>query len=233
MTNEIELASAAHLGVEPPRALEGRGRTELSVIWLHGMGQGPEHPEAVARRLALPEAGVRGVFPRAPAQSRSSLTGRSASSWFVQSIDRLWMVDLPSLQATETKLHALIDSEVERFGAGRVALAGFSQGAVTALYCGLRYRLPLAGIAVYAAFPLRGLDFFDEQHPVTASVPLWIGHGRRDWVVPFGSGEQVRDELSSRGHPVQWRRYRGGHEIFGGVGGELAEFFEGLKGHGS
>ena len=209
--------------------LEAVGRTELSVVWLHGMGHGPRHMAEVAERLGLPGSGVRGVFPCAPAQAVSPLTGRSATVWFKQSVDRLWQADLPTLRAAEQRVRALLDAEVERFGADRVALAGFSQGAVTALYSGLRYRLPLAGIAVYAAFPLRSVDFFDPQDRATAGVPVWMGHGVRDWVVPYRIGKEVRQQLADRGHPVAWNWYQGGHEVFGGVGDELVGFFEKVK----
>jgi phospholipase/carboxylesterase len=198
----------------------------LSVIWLHGIGQGPEHVRAVAHWLALPEAGVRGVFPRAPAAVVSALTGRAASTWFIQNLSTL-EADQPSLVAAERRLRPLIDAEVERFGAQRVALAGFSQGGVMALYSGLRYRLPLAGIAVYAAFPLRNLDIFDSLSQSTSKVPIWMGHGVHDWVIPYYNGEQLKQLLIDRGHPVTWHWYQGGHEIFGGVSTELAEFFEG------
>lgn len=215
--------------VPVPEIFEDPGRAALSVIWLHGIGQGPEHVRAVACRLAPPEAGVRGVFPRAPATLVSAVTGRPASSWFIQTLSKSMRADQPSLLTAERRLRALIDAEVERFGAHRVALAGFSQGGVMALYSGLRYRLPLAGIAVYAVFPLHGVEFFESLSPATSKVPIWMGHGVRDWVVPYSSGKKLRQLLIDRGHPVTWHWYQGGHEIFGGVSAELTEFFDGLR----
>jgi len=214
--------------VSAPEAFEDPGRAALSVIWLHGIGQGPEHVRAVAHRVAPPEAGVRGVFPRGSATLVSALTGRPASSWFIQSLSTHMRADPASLLAAERRLCALIDAEVERFGAHRVALAGFSQGGVMALYGGLRYRLPLAGIAVYAVFPLDGMQFLGSLSPATSKVPLWMGHGVRDWVVPYSTGKELRRLLIDRGHPVTWHWYQGGHEIFGGVSTELTEFFDGL-----
>ena len=200
----------------------------FSVIWLHGIGQDPEDVRAVAHRLAPPEAGVRGVFPRAPATVLSPLTGRAASTWFIMNLHTL-QADQPSLVAAERRLRPLIDAEVERFGAQRVALAGFSQGGVMALYSGLRYRLPLAGIAVYAAFPLNNVGISDSLSLSTSKVPIWMGHGADDWVIPYDNGEELKQLLTDRGHPVAWHRYQGGHETFGGVCSELAEFFQACK----
>ena len=220
-----ETGTTADGAVSALEIMEVPRRTDLSVIWLHGIGQGPGHVQAVARRLALPEAGVRGVFPRAPGMLVSAVTGRPASTWFIQSLDKYMRADQSGLMDAERRLRTLIDTEVERFGAQRVALAGFSQGAVMALHSGLRYRLPLAGLALYAAFPLRDLDLLDSVSPATSQVPIWMGHGVRNWVVPYSSGKELRKLLIDRGHPVNWHWYQGGHETFGGVSAELAEFF--------
>jgi phospholipase/carboxylesterase len=212
------------------RIIDDPRRTDLSVIWLHGIGQGPGHVWAVARRLGLPEAGVRGVFPRAPGTVVSAVTGRAASTWFTQTLSKEMRVDLSSLADSDRWVRALIDAEVGRFGARRVALAGFSQGAVMALYTGLRYRVALAGLALYAAFPPQNLDLLDSASPATARVPVWMGHGRRDWVVPYWTGDGLRRQLADRGHPVSWHRYPGGHETFGGVAAELTGFFRDCAG---
>jgi phospholipase/carboxylesterase len=145
-------------------------------------------------------------------------------------VNKLWLADVPSLLAAEQRIRTVIDAEVERFGAHRVALAGFSQGAVMALYCGLRYRAPLAGIAVYASFPLRDVELFDPDDVRTVDVPIWMGHGVRDWVAPYQMGKELRRQLADRGHPITWNWYPGEHEVYGGVGEELAAFFESRKG---
>jgi phospholipase/carboxylesterase len=215
--------------VSAPEILEGPGRTELSIIWLHGVGQGPQDMLAVAQRFALHEAGVRGVFPRAPARLVSAVTGQPASAWFQPGFDTQWRADQPSLHAAERWVHALIDAEVKRFGPRRVALAGFSQGGTMALYSGLRYPLPLAGIAVYAAFRTDGMEFPDPPATAALKVPIWMGHGADDWVVPLFEGRELARSLGRQRHPVFFHLYQGGHEAFGGVSTELATFSERLR----
>ncbi|MGW0582775.1 hypothetical protein ACWD25_44235 [Streptomyces sp. NPDC002920] len=59
---------------------------------------------------------------------------------------------------------------------------------------------------------------------------MWIGHGARDWIVPESSGADLRDLLTSWGHPVTWQRYPGGHEPFAGVRASLPDFLTGVLG---
>ena len=64
------------------------------------------------------------------------------------------------------------------------------------------------------------------RNEANTELPLWLGHGRRDWVIPYFVGVEARDLLTANGHPVEWHKYPGAHEAFGGVGPELAEFLD-------
>jgi phospholipase/carboxylesterase len=205
---------------------EARSPERLSVIWLHGMGQDTADAAAVVDRLGLAEQGVRAVFPRAPAQAKSPITGARTRAWVDQSVLKLGQTDPATLAATELGLRRLIEEEAKRVGSERVVLAGFSQGAAMALYTALRYPEPLGGVALYAAFPFGDVPLIESRSEANAGLPVWLGHGRRDWVIPYFIGIDVRDLLKEHGHPVEWHRYPGAHEAFGGVGSELAEFLD-------
>ncbi|GAA1967539.1 alpha/beta hydrolase [Catenulispora subtropica] len=205
---------------------EARGPERVSVIWLHGMGQDTGHPAAIADRLGLAEQGVRAVFPRAPAQAKSSITGAPTRAWVDQSVLKLGTTDPVTLAATEEGLRHLIEEESKRVGAEHVVLAGFSQGAAMALYVALRYPERLGGLALYAAFRFGDVPLMESRSAANAELPVWLGHGRRDWVIPYFIGIDVRDLLEEHGHPVEWHKYPGAHEAFGGVGSELAEFLD-------
>jgi phospholipase/carboxylesterase len=203
---------------------QAHGPERMSVIWLHGMGQDTGHAAAIVDRLGLAEQGVRAVFPRAPAQARSPITGARARAWVDQSVLKLGKTDPETLAATELGLQRLVEEEAKRIGAERVVLAGFSQGAAMALYVALRYPERLGAVALYAAFPFGDVPLMESRSAANAGLPVWLGHGRRDWVIPYFVGIGVRDLLREHGHPVEWHKYPGEHEAFGGVGAELAEF---------
>ncbi|MFJ8793514.1 alpha/beta hydrolase [Streptomyces sp. NPDC102462] len=220
---------------EPPEyeEIEPGGPHRGTVVWLHGIGQVPGELAAVADRLRLAEAGVRGVFPRAPVTAPSLLTGLPVPCWFPQSILALDRIDVEGLFAALRPLTALLTAETERIGAGRTVIAGFSQGATVALSLALGHPEPLAGTALYAPYlPPDPTVLLPGGRPAEANarLPVWIGHGARDWIVPERSGTGMRDLLTAWGHPVTFQRYPGGHEPFGGVRASLPDFLGAVLG---
>ncbi|MFJ8142973.1 alpha/beta hydrolase [Streptomyces sp. NPDC096013] len=204
-----------------------QGPHRATVVWLHGIGQVPGDLTAVAERLRLAEAGVRGVFPRAPVTAPSLLTGLPVPCWFPQSVLALDRIDTEGLFAALGPLGALLTAETERIGAGRTVVAGFSQGATVALSLALGHPEPLAGTALYAPYLPSDLTATlpgGRPGAANARLPVWIGHGARDWIVPERSGAGLRDLLTDWGHPVTWQRYPGGHEPFAGVKASLPDF---------
>lgn len=209
--------------------LAPEGETRATVIWLHGMGQDSDSLIPVARQSDLPRAGVRNVFPRAPRQSLGLRGNERARAWFRQRIFALEHADLPTLLATESRLRDLVAAESAAAGSKRVLLAGFSQGAAMALIAGLRYPERLGGIILYDPYTPAELPLSSTRSPANADLPIWIGHGRYDWIVPAFVGEGVRDLLLSWGHPVSWREYHdypNTHEPFSGAARDLRAFLD-------
>jgi phospholipase/carboxylesterase len=122
-----------------------------------------------------------------------------------------------------------VAAESAAAGSKRVVLAGFSQGAAMALIAGLRYPERLGGIILYDPYTPAELPLADTRSPANADLPVWIGHGRYDWIIPAVVGEGVRDLLLSWGHPVSWREYHdypNTHEPFSGAAGDLRAFLD-------
>jgi phospholipase/carboxylesterase len=196
-----------------------------TVIWLHGIGQAPGVFADLVRRLGLQAFGVRNVFPRAPEQHVSMFTGDTVPAWFEQKIADLKQADLKELHASERKLHALVAAESQRIGADRIFLAGFSQGAALALIAGLRYPERLGGLVLYAPYMLKKVGLAGSRSPSNLAVPIWIGHGRQDFVVSVRQGGWVRNALRKWGYTVFWHMYEGAHETFGGAVDDVRRFF--------
>ena len=99
-------------------------------------------------------------------------------------------------------LDATIDAECARLGlpASRVAMAGFSQGAMMVLYAGLRRPTPPAAILAYsgALLDTPALAAEVQGHP-----PVLLVHGESDDVVPFAQGPAAEATLRRLGVPVQ------------------------------
>jgi phospholipase/carboxylesterase len=95
----------------------------------------------------------------------------------------------------------------------RLALAGFSQGAATALYTGLHRQKQIAGIAAFSG-ALPGISHL--QREIVSRPPVLLVHGEADTVVPFQSMSQTKAALETFGVPVKGAARQGlGHAIDG------------------
>jgi phospholipase/carboxylesterase len=197
-----------------------------SVIWLHGLGQDIGVMKGVAAGLELTRSGVRSVYVNAPHRLLGLVRKTQVRAWFVQKVSNLASADPATLRAMRGALTAVVDAESALVGSTRVVLAGFSQGAAMALSVGLRHPARLGGLALYAPFLVREGDGASALSPANAGLPVWIGHGRRDWTVPMSTGIEVRDALAERGYDVSWHRYPGVHEPFAGAARDLRAFID-------
>ncbi len=98
-------------------------------------------------------------------------------------------------------LDGFIDAELARLGlpADRYALVGFSQGAMMALYAGLRRAVAPRAILAYS-----GALVAPEQLAARAnSAPVLLVHGESDGVVPASLSRNAAAALRAAGVPVQ------------------------------
>ncbi|HUI21334.1 MAG TPA: dienelactone hydrolase family protein [Methylocella sp.] len=93
----------------------------------------------------------------------------------------------------------------------RLALAGFSQGAATALYAGLHRQRRIAGIVAFSgALPESALL----PGQIVSKPPVLLVHGTADPVVPFQSMACAKGVLETAGIPVRAMARPGlGHAI--------------------
>ena len=53
----------------------------------------------------------------------------------------------------------------------------------------------------------------DERSAANADVPIFMGHGRSDGIVPMALGTTSRDALRALGHDVEWHEYPMAHAV--------------------
>ena len=109
-------------------------------------------------------------------------------------------------------VNAYIDSVKERFGVNdsQIALVGFSQGTMTALYVGLRRERPLAAIVGFSGAMLGGEEL------VKNDTPVCLIHGEYDEVVPYAALAHAKSHLEKAGIAVETHaRPNLGHSIDG------------------
>jgi phospholipase/carboxylesterase len=98
-------------------------------------------------------------------------------------------------------LDSFIDFELSRLGlpADAYALMGFSQGAMTALYTGLRRRVPPRAILAFSGALLAA----DAIAALPSRPPVLLVHGLEDAVVPVERSRQAQSVLEAAGYPVE------------------------------
>jgi phospholipase/carboxylesterase len=178
------------------------GRPGKLVVLLHGLGaDGFDLIDlAPGWGKAVPQAAF--VAPHAPEPCDIAPYGRQ---WFsVQ--DRTPARMLAGVESAAAHLHAFLDAETARLGltAADVALMGFSQGAMTALFTGLRRDPPPAAILAYAG-RLIGAEALPAA--LRGRPPVLLVHGEDDDVVPVQGSQDAERVLQGLGVPVEsaWR----------------------------
>lgn len=188
-----------------------------SLIWLHGLGASGDDFVPLVPHLDLP--GVRYVFPHAPLSAVTINGGMVMPSWYdIRSLDHrnANREDPVGVAAAAEHVRALIAREVERgVPEDRIVLAGFSQGAATALYTALRHPRPLLGAIVLSGYLVLDRTLDAEITEAARATPMWFGHGTRDAVVPVEGGRASFRAVSERGVPAEWHDWPIGHEVGG------------------
>jgi phospholipase/carboxylesterase len=186
-------------GLDGPRWGPASGEAPRSlVVLLHGLGaDGYDLIDlAPGWGKAVPDAAF--VAPHAPDPCDLAPYGRQ---WFSVA-DRTPARMLAGIRVAAEALDAFLDAELARLGLapGRVALMGFSQGAMTALFCGLRRRPGPAAILAYSG-RLVGADVLPAE--MRSRPPVLLVHGEADDVVPVEGSREAARALEAAGVPVE------------------------------
>jgi len=190
----------------PPRS--GRAARQL-VVFLHGLGADGNDLIGLAPYFAeqLPDAGF--LSPHAPFACDMAPIGRQWFSMKERTPDAL----LRGLETARPLVDSFLDQALATSGLGddSLALVGFSQGTMIALYIALRRKLPIASLVGFS-----GLLAAPERlaAELTARPPVLLIHGDQDPVVHFDMMAQASNALQRVQVPVTSLRCPGlGHSI--------------------
>jgi len=195
--------------------IETGGAVRSAIVWMHGLGADGHDFEPIVPHLGLKDRGVRFVFPHAPRRAVTINGGLLMPAWFdVRSQDFGADIDASGIRASVVQVEALIAREKERgVPAGRILLAGFSQGGVIALCSALRHPERLAGVMGLSTFLTAEALVEGDLSAANAGLPVFMGHGDEDPMIPIAWAEAARDRLLALGHPVAWKSYPMAHQV--------------------
>ena len=186
---------------------------QASVIWLHGLGADGHDFAPVIEQLNIPQ--VRFILPHAPSLALTINGGQVMPAWFdLTHSDLAAREDAAGIHASEQAILRLIAREnVRGIPANKIVLAGFSQGGAIALHTGLHYQQRLAGILALSTWLPLQAELTSTSPDTNQGLPVFIGHGRTDSVVPFIRAQQARDLLIKLGYSVTDHDYEMAHSV--------------------
>jgi phospholipase/carboxylesterase len=199
MTNKLKFLES-----EPA---SGR-KAEQLIIFLHGYGADGADLIEMAPYFAssLPDAHF--MSPNAPQKCEVGF----GYQWFSLQ-DRAEAKMLAGVKNAAPILNDFIDEKIKELGLEDkdVALIGFSQGTMMALYTSLRRSKPMAGVLGYSGALVAPHLLKDE---IKSRPELCLVHGEMDDVVPFEAFEDAMSALQKQGITVHgYSQPRLGHGI--------------------
>jgi phospholipase/carboxylesterase len=185
-----------------------------SIVWMHGLGADGHDFAPVVPELALPFA-ARFVFPHAPMRPVTINYGAVMRAWYdVRGVGGERREDVDGVRESAEQIEVLIAREHARgVPAGRIVLAGFSQGGAMALHTGLRHRERLAGVLALSCFLPLADRLGEEVSAANRDVPIFFAHGRFDELIPMARAERAREILAGLGYRVEWHDYPMPHSV--------------------
>jgi phospholipase/carboxylesterase len=186
-----------------------------AVIWLHGLGADGYDFVDIVPMLGLKAIPTRFVFPHAPMRSVTINGGAVMRAWYdVRGDAGVRREDESGVRESQRQIEALIEREKKRgIPAGRIALAGFSQGGAMALQTGLRHHERLAGIMALSCFLPLTDKVAAEVSAANRDVPIFMAHGTEDPLIPMARARHAHDLLSALGYRLEWHEYPIPHSV--------------------
>jgi len=187
------------------------GEPRAALVVMHGRGADELDLEPLLDVLDR-EKRLVGVLPRGPL----SLPPGGAH-WYA--VRQIGYPDPETFTATFARVSEWLDALVaeHELDAGRLVLAGFSQGAVMSYALGLAASRPRpAAIVAMSGFVPR-VDNFELDLAGRAGLPVAISHGTNDPVIGVQWGREARDRLHNAGLAVSYREDPVDHRITPGA----------------
>lgn len=174
------------------------------VIMIHGRGADANDLADLSPMLDTP-SGCRFVFPNAPKPFEAYPGMTFGWTWFDG-----WPPRLDSVVASRELLLRFFDEITGRYPTTSLIVSGFSQGGMMSLDTGLRTQQKVSGLIAMSG-GLYETDLPDLR--IHAGLPVLLGHGTQDEVVPVQYARRARLLLEEAGLAVEYHEFPMGHQV--------------------
>ncbi|MFC4173838.1 alpha/beta hydrolase [Microvirga sp. GCM10011540] len=192
-----------------PRLAPLSGQARQLVVLLHGLGADGHDLIELGHQWQpwLPDAAF--IAPHTPDPCEGAPMGRQWFPLTLRDPAEFWR----GVTYAGPGLEALLDAELARYGlpASKLALVGFSQGAMMALHVGFRRPTAPAAIVGYSGLLVleSGKGPESLKSALRSKPPVLLIHGDQDDVVPVEMFFFSKEMLAAAELPCQWHLSRG------------------------
>jgi phospholipase/carboxylesterase len=189
------------------RLRRARGEPDGALVMLHGRGSDELDLLPLIEELD-PRGRLLGVTPRGPLYLPPG-----GAHWYV--VPRVGYPDPATFHDSYARLAEFIDALPNSLGVPleRTVIGGFSQGAVMSYALGLGPGLPTpAGLVALSGF-IPTVPGWDVELDGRAGLPVAIGHGTFDPVIPVDFAREARRRLEQAGLDVAYSEKPAAHGI--------------------
>lgn len=203
------------------------------IIWLHGLGADGYDFVSITPYLneRLGHQGIRYLFPHAPQRPVTIADGQSMRSWYdIMAMSPKRTIDPDQLADSVNRVYQLIESQMAAgIDSRKIVIAGFSQGGAVAYQAASSCVHPLGALLALSTY-VPDASVVNPFCVSTANqqLPVFIGHGQYDNVVPISLAQEAMDQLQSHGLQPHWATYPIQHEVARLEVDDIARFLQGL-----
>lgn len=136
--------------------------------------------------------------------------GQTMNSWYdIHGFSPEFNEDNDGVKQSAKVIHDLIDQEQTKAGipSNRVLLVGASQGGAMALYSGLTYPKPLAGILALSTYLPLSKTFPAVMSEANKNTPILMCHGEQDKVVDYKYGQMSYELIKTMHNNIVLKSY--------------------------
>ncbi len=190
----MEQRKISNFYTHPPHS----GRIKNVVILLHGLGSNGRDLISLAPYWAQALPDTLFVSPDAPFPCDMAPPGYPNSYQWFSLQNRASSAMLKGLKDVEPLVREFIDEQLKANGLSpaQMALVGFSQGTMTSLHVGPRYKEPIGGIIGFSGALIWEPEMAKEK---LHHIPVMLIHGEHDDVVPVDAWHHAMTKLSAIG----------------------------------
>jgi len=180
----------------------------LIVIFLHGLGGSGLGWEHLVRPITPFFPRVKFILPTA-GHLKMTYSGETMASWYdIAGFSEDHAEDEPGIKNSVKDVHHIIAEEEQKgTPSSKILIAGASQGGAIALYSGLTYKKPLAGILALSTYLPLHKHFPKELSEENVNTPILMCHGRQDTVVKYEWAQRSHNILKERHKNIEFKTY--------------------------